>query len=48
MAIDAYMTFTPYIGPPLTCESTVDFTGTTGELASGMTAGQVFEIDAQH
>jgi type VI secretion system secreted protein Hcp len=45
MAIDAYMTFTPYIGPPLTCESTVDFTGTTGELASGMTAGQVFEVD---
>lgn len=45
MAIDAYMTFTPYKGDPLKCESTVDFTGTTGELATGMTAGQVFEID---
>lgn len=45
MAIDAYMTFTPYVGEALTCESTVAFTASNDLLATGMTAGQVFEID---
>jgi type VI secretion system Hcp family effector len=44
MAIEAYMTFTPYSGAPLTCESTVSFSG-SDNLATGMTAGQVFEIE---
>ncbi len=45
MAVDAYMTFTPYSGAALSCESTVDFSKNKEDLAQGLTAGNVFEID---
>jgi type VI secretion system Hcp family effector len=44
MAIDAYMTFTPYNGEPLQCESTVNFGAAATGLGKGLTPGQVFEI----
>ena len=45
MAVDGYMTFTTYDGKALPCESTVDFSKNKEALATGMTAGTVFEID---
>ncbi len=46
MAIDAYMTFTPYTGPALDAELNVDFSKNSEELADGLTAGKVFEISS--
>ncbi len=49
MAIDSYMIFVPYNGPPLSAESQVDWTKNNEPLVLDVrsygTAGQVFEID---
>jgi type VI secretion system secreted protein Hcp len=53
MAIDAYMTFVPYVGSPLASESQVDMSLNTENLATqgpvnlanAAKAGQIFEIE---
>lgn len=46
MAIDAYMTFTPYTGPALDAESNVSFSQNSNDtLGKDLAAGKVFEID---
>ena len=44
MAIEAYMTFLPYTGAALECESSVAFQG-SDNLVSDMKGGTVFEIE---
>jgi type VI secretion system secreted protein Hcp len=49
MAVDSFMTFTPYTGPVLDAESQVDLTtGVQNDdavLRGGFVAGKVFEVD---